>query len=140
MATQTIKEIMTKDPVTFHPNTVMTDIVDTIENSDFHHFPVINEDGGCEGVLSKSDYLHIQDEFTKLGHRTAEINNKMMMRSLLVSEVMTSPAVSVEVTDSIDTIIKLFLKNKYRSVVITDDGKCVGIVTPIDILETISSN
>lgn len=137
---QTISEIMTKDPLSFHPNMIMTDIVEIIEKSSFHHFPVINDNGGCDGVLSKSDYLQIQDKFTKFGHATAEVNNRMLMRSLLVSEVMTSPAVSVSITDSIDSVIRLFLKNEYRSVVITEDGKCVGIVTPIDILKSIATD
>lgn len=135
---QTIENIMTKDPISFHPNMIMLDIVDIIENSDFHHFPVVNDEGVCEGVLSKSDYLQIQDEFTKFGHSTAEVNNRMIMRSRLVSEVMTSPAVAVKVTDSLSTVVDLFIENKYRSVIITEGGKCVGIVTPIDILKSIS--
>lgn len=129
---------MTKDPMCFHPNDIMLDVVDTIEGSDFHHFPVIDENDVCKGVLSKSDYLQIQDKFTKFGHDTAEVNNRMLMRSLLVSEVMTSPAVTVEVTESINTIVELLLKNEYRSVVITEEGKCVGIITPLDILKSFS--
>lgn len=137
---QTISDIMTKDPISFGPNVIMTDIVETIEKSEFHHFPVINENGGCDGVLSKSDYLQIQDKFTKFGHPTAKVNNRMLMRSLLVREVMTSPAVSVSITDSIDSIIKLFLKNEYRSVIVLENDICVGIVTPIDILKSISTD
>lgn len=134
---KTIDAIMTKTLVIFKPDTIMSEVVDVIEKSDFHHFPVIDIDGVCIGVLSKSDYFQIQDAFTKSGHRTAATNNQMMMRSLLVSEVMTSPAVTRDINDSIEDIINLFIENKYGSVVITKDEKCAGIITPIDILKNL---
>lgn len=132
-----IQNIMTKDLVSFDPNIIMFDIIEQIEQSDFHHFPIVNEDGVCIGVLSRSDYLQLQDGFTRFGDANASINNERFMKSLLVSEVMTSPAIQKDINDSVESIVELFLENKYRSVVITKQGKCVGIVTPVDLLEAL---
>lgn len=133
-----ISDIMTTHLVSSYPDMIMTEVSKLLDANSFHHLPVIDENDHCVGVISKSDYYQLQDSFTKMNHKQATKNNAMFFRSLLASEVMTPNPESLLQTASMNDAIKIFLNNRVHSIVVTDqDNKCVGIVTPFDILKSI---
>lgn len=131
-------QIMTSNMVCSFPDMIMTEVSQIFDQHDFHHLPVIDKDGKCVGVISKSDYYQLQDQFTRSNKRSAEINNKLLFRSLLASEVMSKEPKSLRVDDTIGSAIEIFLENRVHSIVIEDEDKCKGIVTPYDILKLIN--
>lgn len=130
-----IDDIMTSNIVSVHPNMIMTEISEIFEQNTFHHLPVIDREGCCIGIISKSDYYQLQDVFTRMGTARSEQNNRMLFRSLIASEVMNKDLVSLPIKADVYEAIDIFLQNKIHSIVITKDEKCVGIITPYDILE-----
>lgn len=135
--TKSAKDIMTTNMTTSFPDMVMTEISKIFDANTFHHLPVL-EGGICVGVISKSDYFQLQDKFTKKNIGRAEINNKMFFRSLLASEIMTPNPVCVETVDSVKKVVEIFLENRVHSVIVKEGGKCVGIITPFDILKQLN--
>jgi len=131
-------EIMTTNLVTSYPDMLMTEVSKIFDENTFHHLPVVNELGICVGVISKSDYYQLQDKFTKMKIKLADRDNRIFFRSLLASEVMTSELVSLDKNEPLSKVIDKFLENRVHSVVITENGKCVGIITPYDILNLIN--
>ncbi len=134
----TVSSIMTKNPISVKPKTIGTEIVDIFENSSFHHLPVINDSAICIGVISKSDYYQLQDKFSRLKIKQCEAENEKFFKAVLASDIMTKDPVVVEEETPIKEIIRLFLKNEYHSVIVNKNGKCIGIVTPYDILRALS--
>lgn len=133
-----ISDIMTTHLVTTYPDMIMTEVCKILDENSFHHLPVIDENDECVGVISKSDYYQLQDSFTKMNGKQATKNNNMFFRSLLASEVMTPNPECIYQTASINDAIKVFLKNRVHSIVVIDkNNKCIGIVTPHDILKSI---
>lgn len=130
-----IDDLMTSNFVSAHPKMIMTEISEIFEKNSFHHLPVIDEENKCIGVISKSDYYQLQDVFTRLNTERSQEKNRMMFRSLIASEVMSKELVSLPIRASVYEAIDIFLKNKIHSIVITKEEKCVGIMTPYDILE-----
>jgi len=133
-----LNTIMSENLVSAYPDMIMTEVSTIFEKYNFHHLPVINDSGVCVGVISKSDYYQLQDQFTKFNRDCANKNNKMLFRSLLASEVMSKELELLSINDTVQSALEIFLENKLHSIVIHDKGKCVGIVTPHDILNLIN--
>jgi len=135
----TLKDIMTESLVTAFPDMNMTTVSEIFDNNSFHHIPVLDESECCVGVISKSDYYQLQDQFTKKNTKTSEVKNRMFFRSLRAEEVMTTEPISVPSNATVQEALNIFLENKVHSIVVTEANKCVGIVTPFDILKQINT-
>lgn len=57
--------------------------------------------------------------------------------TLTVGNVMTADIATVKTTDPVSTAIELMTANDIGSVIVTDDGKPVGILTERDILKRV---
>jgi CBS domain-containing protein len=134
-----IGDLMTTHPICAFPNMIMTEVAEIFEENSFHHIPVIDEDDMCIGVISESDYLQLQDKFTKFGAGRCAKGNKRFFASLLAKEVMSPFPQSVEIDDSITKVLDIFMKNKVHSVVVNENEKFRGIITTYDIIEWLSS-
>lgn len=131
-----VSELMTANPRTIKPNTSMLEIEKIFKSNDYHHLPVVNETGQPIGIISKSDYFMLLHHFTKKKVGNYEEANRMFFRSLLAADVMTPNPVSMKNTDSIEEAIDKFLNNKFRSLLVIDeDNKCIGIITPFDLIK-----
>jgi CBS domain-containing protein len=113
---------------------LMTEVAEIFEDAHFHNLPVVDANGHCVGIISKSDVLQLQDKFTKFNHKSSLDSNRQYFDSLLVREVMTPNPVSVHAGTDISELVDLFIERKLRSLIVLEDGKCIGIVTPFDIL------
>jgi len=131
-----IKEIMTDNLTTVNPNTIVTQ-VSLFEQNTFHHIPVVNDENICVGIISKSDYFQIQDQMTKMNQEKADKSNQLLWRSLLAEDIMTSPIISLDIGEELESAVDIFLENRVHSLVITEDGKCKGIVTTFDLIKTL---
>jgi len=136
---KTVGELATKNPLTLSPNQIMTEVSQIMESSSFHHFPVVDNEGSCIGVISHSDLYQIQDCFTKSKTGNYQKNNKLLFRSLLATDVMSSHVVFLDVNKSVLDAINIFLENKVHSIVVLSEGRLYGIITPYDILLSIKN-
>lgn len=132
---KSVGELMTSDFISVKPLTIMTEVVNIFKNNTFQHIPVLNEQGNCVGIISKKDYLQLQDQFTLLDGKNCENINDRFMASLLAKEVMTKEIISLTSDILASDAIKIFLTNKVHSIIVTDGEKCKGIITPFDLLE-----
>ena len=133
-----VKEIMTDNLITIGPNTIVTKVCDLFDKESFHHLPVVDDDQVCIGIISKSDYYQIQDQMTKINREKAKANNQLLWRSLIAEDIMSSPIVTLDLEESIDRAKAIFLENKIHSIVITEHGKCKGIITTFDVIKNLN--
>lgn len=130
-----VSSIMTTDLKTVNLLDRMTDVAEIFESYNIHHLPVISIEKLPLGIISRHDYNQLQHHFTGKGWEMAEAANKRLFESMTVREVMTTCPVVLDVDESIEEAINYFLSNRFHSIIITDVGICVGIVTPYDILK-----
>jgi CBS domain-containing protein len=102
---QTVRSIMTSDPISVHPDAKIWEAANTMLDCGFSGLPVIDDDEQVLGVISESDFLRRgelrsqaapgiwRSLFSSRG-ALAEDYAKAFGRE--VSEVMTSPAITVE--------------------------------------------
>ena len=131
---------MTTDPIYVQKLTVMDKVALIFEKRNIHHVPVMDDNNHCVGIISMSDFLQLQDKFSRFNLEDSLKASMKFMRSLTAREVMTPDPVTIDIDDPISKAIELFLQNVYRALIVTDSEKMVGIIKPYDILQEISIN
>jgi CBS domain-containing protein len=134
-----IENIMTSQVKKVSPDTLMTEIAELFENYKYHHLPVVDSENVFIGMVSKSDYHKLQHHFTILKMGSYKEANEKLFSSLIASDVMQENLYVVQKNDILEVALDLFLENRFHSLVVLDQGKCAGIITPHDILKTLKS-
>ncbi len=130
-----VSTIMTRDMICVAPKTLMSEVAKLFENHDFHHLPVVNKNGMAVGMISRHDYHRVQHHFTHFGWKDADSQNKAFLKTLLAEEVMNKQVICLPEDAGISEALEIFLENKVHSILVETDQKCVGIVTPFDLLK-----
>jgi len=130
-----ITSVMTENPHTVFEKTNMTEVAKVFDSKGIHHLPVVSEDSRLVGLISHRDYCQLQHHFTRLGSKVASDYNDRFFSSLIAKEVMTKEPITLEKTNTILEALDLFLENRFQSVVVVEEGKCIGIITIHDLLK-----
>ncbi len=130
-----VQEIMSKNLKSVGPNTLLSEIDTIFKNNNFHHLPVLNEMGGVIGMISKTDYHKLQHHFTLFNYQEAQDANDKFFESLLAEEIMNKNPIVIHKGTTIKETIKMLLRNEFHSLVVIEDNKSIGLVTPHDILK-----
>jgi CBS domain-containing protein len=122
-----IGNIMTKDLVTARREDTVVKAAELMTTKNVGSVIIVDNEGGVEGIMTEKDIL-----VKVLGERRNPATT-------LVSEVMTSPAVTVNPELSVYSASKFMEEHKFRRLPITDKGKLVGIVTQTDLSNVMRS-
>ncbi len=115
--------VMTADVISVKRQTDVYDAIKILSESDITGMPVVNDDMSIAGVISEKDVLKLlYDVDTRTGR---------------VEDFMTKGVVSFNIDDSLIDITECLMKNSFRRVPITAEGKLVGIISRKDIIEYI---
>jgi CBS domain-containing protein len=130
-----IQEIMTKDLVTANCNQSVSRVANIFKEHSFHHVVVTNDEGGLEGVISRTDMDRTRSGATLFKNHQKEEYDAALLHTLRVCDIMTSNIVFLQSTDPIRKAYEIFKENKFRALPVVSKDNLVGIVTPIDILD-----
>lgn len=121
-----VGNLMTADPITIGPDAPASEAEDLLKRYRVTGLPVV-ERGELVGVLSQTDLM--------VAHSSEMIGaawDRMRVRHL-----MSTPAVTVHAGATIAMAARqLILRHIHRLVVIDDDGRPIGVVTPLDLLRS----
>ena len=118
-----VAEAMITNVDTIKEGTKLSELHNLFEESDHTGFPVVNQDNGLVGIVTKHD-LH--DAF-----------DKRIDRSHPVSEIMSSHLKLLTPKDSLHTTILLLYEHKIGRLIVVDphdSSKIVGLITRSDII------
>jgi len=118
------KQIMTDNPVFVKKDTPIYEAVELLVQHNISGMPVVEGDMTLVGVISEKDVI-------KLFYRLKEDEEKT------VADFMTQPPTHFDQEERLPYICDFLMKNIYRRVPITSEGKLVGIISAKDILETV---
>ena len=118
------KDVMSKNVICIKKHDPILDAVKLLVDKNISGLPVVNDDMTLLGMLSEKDVIELFYE----GNRA--INKK-------VGDYMTYPAVCYEANDALLNVCDFLIKNIFRRVPITSDGKLVGIISIRDVLEAV---
>lgn len=131
----TVSEVMTREVMFIRPDDTMQKVAEIFGSKSFHHLPVVDDEGKIVGVVSSTDFHMLEDHFTLFKKREAVSLNTAIMRSMLVSEVMSTKLATIAPTDTLESAVGIFRENLFHALPVVDNKKkLLGIITPFDIM------
>lgn len=118
------KDIMTKNVVSVQKEMPVYEAVEILTKHGITGLPVVEDNMTLVGILTEKDVL-------KLFYDTGSAENKT------VRHFMTQPAVSFDENENLLDVCDFLMKNLFRRVPITSEGKLTGIISIPDIIKYI---
>jgi CBS domain-containing protein len=132
---RSIAEVMTTKPLYLKPNDLMTLADRLFAENNFHHLPVVDDDGVVVGIISKVECYCLQDALSILKPNRQQKVNERLLAALLVKDVMKKNPMVLHADDAIVDAALIFHENKFHALPIVDeDGKLSGIITTHDLI------
>jgi len=118
-------EIMNTDLISISSDTKLEKIKEIFKSNSFHHLLVKDENDQLKGIISTADL----DRANLL---------PVQVGKLLAMHIMTISVTTITPDTLIEKALDLFLNNRFRALPVVDEsGKAVGILTPIDLMQTL---
>jgi predicted transcriptional regulator len=123
-----VEDYMTRQLVTFKPETELFDAIEIFSTSNISGAPVINDRGELIGMLSEVDCLkailqHTYHEEEHGGH---------------VGDFMATEVETIAADSDIIELSEQFIAGKRRRLPVMRDGKLVGQISRKDVLRAVS--
>lgn len=131
-----VSELMSRDVVTVGPSDSCLEAVTRMHRSRVRHLPVVNHEGALVGVVTDRDLRHhlfAPHVFKNVGTIAVDV----ILKAVPVSEVMSSPVMSVPAKADFVEAARIMLEDKIGSLPVVEGGRVVGMVTETDVLRHI---
>ena len=124
-----VTDYMTKDLITFHVNTEINEVIDTLLSKRITGAPVLNDRGEVVGLIDDKDCL-------KVLFASAYYNHPVGKET--VSDYMSNVMKSISDDDNILDVANIFVGTPFKRLLVLDeDGKLVGQISRRDVLRAI---
>ena len=120
--TTTLKEFMSRKLESIEVTATLQEAAKMMTNKDISSLIIVDKNNIHLGLVSERDIV-------RKGCSREDVN----IKSVRVSEIMSSPLITINHKSSPQEAAELLVKNKIRHLLVVDDkGKRVGIITPMD--------
>jgi CBS domain-containing protein len=122
-----VAQLMTSDPKTVSPDTLVEDAANTMLEAGIGSVLVVDDDGTLEGILTTTDFVKIVAE-------------RQPKDQTPVSEYMSTDILTTDAQEPIEQVAdRLIEAGIHHMPVVDDDGVPMGIVTTTDLAAYVSS-
>ena len=142
-----VAEVMCREVATVHPDSPIIQVIEILLDRDFTDVPVVDDAGKVACMISDSDLLTrggmnvtislkkaTDPEFVRQLHDSLENPNRK------VSEVMTREVATVPPDMVLGRAAKLMVEKQLKRLPVVDaEGKLIGILGRLDVLNTIAA-
>lgn len=136
-----VRQIMTETVVTIHPEDLVADAAQLLEEFDLRRLPVVDDDNHLVGIVTDSDILQAE----AAGSALRSVDPEAEAEWLAVSDIMTREVVTIELGATVGELATVLIDKKVGGVpVVSPDPqsprqlRVVGIVTETDIFRMIA--
>jgi acetoin utilization protein AcuB len=112
---------MSRDPIAISPEASIQQAIELMKEHSIRHLPVVDGEERLVGWVSDTD---LRGVFIA-----------SMIEELTVGDVMIADPITVSSSDVLEQAALLITKHKIGGMPVLEDGKLVGIITVVDILE-----
>ena len=131
-----VHDVMTSDPITVTPGTTVKETVATLARHRISTLPVVDTEGHLRGIVTEADLL--EDAFAH-DPRAHLMPPKQDLRvpPRFVSEVMTSPAVTVHPSTDVAEAAETLITRGFKSMPVVDEHhRLLGVVSRSDLIRS----
>lgn len=111
-----IRKVIESDLLTISPDAKLDDLVKLVKKSKRNIFPVVNDDGGLEGIITLDDIREIMFE--------DEARETMEVKSF-----MQQPPATVHPSDSMQYVMSKFEVTQAWNLPVIEEGRYIGLVS-----------
>lgn len=145
----TVKEIMTREPITVAPDTPITEAAKLLLDRRINGIPVVDAGGKLVGIICQSDLVTQQKKFpiptlfTLLDGLIPLQSTKSLDREVKkitatrVADAMTREPTTVTPDMGIDEVASLMVDKKFHTLPVVDGEALVGVIGKEDVLKTL---
>ena len=112
---------MSRNPIAIEPEASIQEAIELMKEHSIRHLPVVDGEERLVGWVSDTD---LRGVFMA-----------SMIEELTVGDVMIADPITVSSSDVLEQAALLISKHKIGGMPVLEDGKLVGIITVVDILE-----
>lgn len=121
-----VADVMTIDPFVIGVDASLEEATQMLHANSITGLPVINSGGALVGVISQTDLVSV-------GNGAVGRAIRAQASGIRVGELMTSPAVTVTMTSTLDEAARVMCDGRvHRLVAVDDGGRPVGVLSAID--------
>lgn len=164
IASRTVRDIMRTQVVAVVPEMTVRELAQTLQEEEISGAPVLGPTGKILGVVSMTDVVRLASREAEIpsgqpswepvllreeeNSAAAEYGDEVRFTSpepeflaehafdgYRVQDIMTPVAFSVGPDDTIQEVLRFFLRGRVHRALVVDHGTLLGIVTPFDVLE-----
>ena len=118
------RDIMSTNVISVKKDVPIFEAVKLLVENNISGLPVVEDDMTLTGLLSEKDVVDLFYEAERAENKT-------------VSDYMTDPAVCFDGNNALLNVCNFLVKNIFRRVPVTSEGKLVGIISIQDILNSV---
>ena len=130
---ETLRSLMTPDPVTVGPGEGLDRAIGLLERHGFRHLPVVEEER-VVGILSDRD-LRLSTGMLRATRRARDHQGRKLPCAERVSEVMRSSVFCLPSDSAASRAAREMVEREIGALPVVDGGRLVGIVTETDLLQ-----
>ena len=119
-------EIMTPYVVMLNIDASFQDLINTLHNHNISAVFIHDNDKNEYFIISQTDIINFLENGGMFKQNIANIK---------VTELMQGPIELLDVSTTVDKIIRFMSKNNYKRVLISKDGKAAGVISTRDIMK-----
>lgn len=152
MAELKVGDIMERDVVTASPDDDVQSVIRRLREHELPGVPVVDGDGALVGIVTDGDLvLRGDDADLHLPHYLELWGGVVFLEPLRhleekvrkafankVSEMMTTDVLTIGPEASVHEAARLISKSGHNRLPVLDDGRLVGLVTRVDLLEALT--
>jgi CBS domain-containing protein len=142
-----VSEVMCREVATVHPDSPITQVIEILLDKDFTAVPVVDDAGKVVGMISDSDLLTRGGMNVTISLKKAtdldfvhQLHDSLENPNRKVSEVMTREVATVPPDMILGRAAKLMVEKRLKRLPVVDaEGKLIGILGRLDVLNTIAA-
>ena len=118
------KDIMKTEVVKVGPETPVKEVAKLMLACDISGFPVVDDQGKVIGVVTELDLMRNQ-----IAPNEPSIWSTIWGMDAERGEVMTSPALTVDVAESLERVANIMFNKQIKRLFVTDGDKLAGVIS-----------
>jgi CBS domain-containing protein len=142
-----VSEVMRHEVAKVHPDSPITEVVELLLDKDFTAIPVVDDQDKVVGMISDSDLLARGGMNVTISLKRAtdldyvrELHDSLDNANCKVSEVMTREVMTTTPDTILGSAARVMVEKHLKRLPVVDtEGKLVGILGRLDILNTIAA-
>jgi CBS domain-containing protein len=133
------RDVMRRQVVSVEPSRRLGDVAEVLAGNRISGVPVVDGDGRLLGMIAVENMVCAEDGRRRHWRQILADPSLLLHQEASAGEIMSRDVLTVEETTPLSTLIRLLAKRPIKRVPVVKEGRLVGIVSRIDVLQALSA-